>query len=124
MNELAIGQLLDGGDADLDDRSQESGERGPEIAGEAFVDGFQRAHLVLADAFGAFEVVSADFLLTRPRPAEDLRLGIRPDAGIHGRQQGIDFRLIEYVGHTNPRRRTSLAAAILQPSCRPNPVHR
>lgn len=60
-------------------------------------------HLVLGDAFGAFEVVAAYFdgIIRPPGAAEDqVVAGLFGDiTGIDGREEGINLGLIEHFSH-------------------------
>jgi len=60
VDEFRVGKLLDVGDGDFDDRPQIARQRGPEVSAEPFMQRLEGAHLVFADAFGAFEVVDLD----------------------------------------------------------------
>ena len=59
-------------------------------------------HLVLGDAFGAFEVVASDLegIGVFAAAAEDLvgRCGFLDLAGIDRRKQGVDLTLIKHAG--------------------------
>ena len=102
VDEFAVGQLLDVGDADLDDRPQVARNRGPEVSAETLVKGFQRPHLVLRDAFRPFEVVILNLDVRSAVAGEDgLRLvaGRVDRAGVDCGQQGVDFGLFQHVAH-------------------------
>ena len=113
VDELAVGELFGGGDTALDHGSEEGGEGCAEVSGEGLVDGVEGAHLVFADALGAFEVVDADFAWGS-RGVDGGRGVARGDGG----EQGVDFGLIEDVGHVSigamgaRHARTSSAALI------------
>ena len=93
-----VGELLDVGDDDLDDRPQVAREGRAEVSAEALVQGLEGPHLVLGDALGALEVV--DLTSTRraaaagrQRPAAPRRCRLHLPA-VHRGQQGVDFGLV------------------------------
>src|SRR5206468_353411 len=57
MDELRIGQLLDVGNAHLDDRPQIAGKCRAKVSPKSFVQSFKRPHLILGDALRTLEVV-------------------------------------------------------------------
>ena len=79
-DELAVGELIDAGQLDFDDRAQQGREGRAEVAAKAFVQRLQGPHLLLADALGPLEVVGRDLFArpggapasrgTSPRPAQ------------------------------------------------------
>src|SRR5439155_7444242 len=95
------------------DGAEVAGEGCAEVAAETFVEGFEGAHLIFGDAFGAFEVVDVDVEAGGPAGAgED---GGRADAsaraadaagvdlaGIYRGEECVDFGLIQDVGHPCP----------------------
>ena len=67
--------------------------------------GLQRPHLILADAFGPFEVIRTNLNLlllpTESRENACRRTQIRLGIGLHSIKKGVDFSLIERLafGH-------------------------
>jgi len=109
-NELAVRKLVDAGELHFHDRAEQGRQRGAEIAPEAFVEGLQSPHLLLADPLGALEVVEGHLVagLDRARAGLDRRrlAGAgqsgplrRADLriGRHGIEQAFHFRLAEHV---------------------------
>ena len=100
MDEFGVGELFDVCDGDFDDGAEVAGQGGSEVPAEALVEGFEGAHLVFGDAFGAFEVVDGDVggggaAAVHGRGG---RRGFGGDlAGIHGGEEGVYFGLVENV---------------------------
>jgi len=112
MDEFAVGKLLDVGDANFNNGTEIATDRRPEVSAETFVEHLQRPHLVFADAFRAFEVVSENVgRITLGGMERFARVGCHRSAAgrnrrgragtatIYGREQGIDFGLFQHITH-------------------------
>src|SRR5262245_58471182 len=82
-NKLAIRELVDAGELDLDNAAQKPRQSRAEITGEAVVKRLQGAHLLLADALGMFEIVRDDLIARQRAPTIDAPIASvsRPRAG-------------------------------------------
>ena len=78
-DELAVGELIDAGELDLDDAPQQGRQGGAEVAAEAFVQRLQGPHLLLADPLGTLEIVGRDLFAVLARPR---RIADRPSAAV------------------------------------------
>src|SRR5208282_2065289 len=90
LQKLAEGELLDGDQVDFKDDAQVSAQRVGEVAGKAFVEIADGAHLVFLDLSGLLEVAALEGGGQRRRSLA---------ASQRGAKHGIDFFLIQHLFH-------------------------